>query len=540
MPSASKQSGLYCCFKCIKTIKFKDLYFFNHGNKAPARGDDKGFCMSRYLLAIDQGTTSSRALVFNSKAQPVSLHQIDLKQTYPSDGWVEQDPEEMWMHTLECCRNALQKAHLSPTDIIAIGITNQRETTIIWDRKTGQPIYPAIVWQDRRTTAICKEFMSHPIHAKLQAKTGLLLDPYFSATKILWLLENIPGARQRAERGELAFGTVDTFLLWRLTQGRVHATDATNASRTLLFNIRTQAWDAEILEAFCIPEQLLPEVRDSAAHFGDVDASFFGKAIPINAMIGDQQAATVGQACFSPGMVKATYGTGGFVLLNTGSIAVQSKSRLLATVAYRLQGKTTYGLEGSFFSAGATVKWLRDALKIIHTAAETENIAESITDNSGVYLVPAFTGLGAPYWDPGARAAIVGLTTQSDYRCIARAALESVCYQTHDLLECMKHDGASAIDALRVDGGMAANNWLLQFLSNMLGITVQRSACIETTALGAAFLAGLQAGVYQSLEEISHLWQANAVFLPKLTDSDRAFLYQGWEKAVARIVTHSE
>jgi glycerol kinase len=498
------------------------------------------FDMSKYLLAIDQGTTSSRAIVFNELAEPLSLHQIDLPQTYPHDGWVEQDPEEMWMNTLACCREALQKIHLSAADVTAIGITNQRETTIIWDRQTGQPIYPAIVWQDRRTAAICKELMSHKIHADLQAKTGLLLDPYFSATKILWLLDNVPGARQRAERGELAFGTVDTFLLWRLTRGKVHATDATNASRTLLFNIRTQEWDAEILEAFRIPSSLLPVVLDSAADFGEMDAEFLGSKIPISAMIGDQQAATVGQACFSPGMVKATYGTGCFVLLNTGSIAVQSKSRLLATVAYRLDGKTTYGLEGSIFSAGATVKWLRDSLNIITTAAETETIAASVVDNGGVYVVPAFTGLGAPYWDASARAAIVGLASHNGRGHVVRAALESVCYQTRDLLECMKQDGVSALETLRVDGGMAANNWLLQFLSNTLDVTVQRSAGIETTALGAAFLAGLQAGVYQSLEEISHLWQMSAAFTPNLPEPQRAVLYQGWQKAVERIVTHSE
>jgi glycerol kinase len=496
--------------------------------------------MSRYLLAIDQGTTSSRAIVFNELAEPLSLHQIDLKQTYPNDGWVEQDPEEMWMHTLKCCREALQKIHLSAADVTAIGITNQRETTIIWDRKTGQPIYPAIVWQDRRTAAICKELSQHKIQSELQAKTGLLLDPYFSASKILWLLDNIPDARQRAERGELAFGTVDTFLLWRLTQGKVHATDATNASRTLLFNIRTQVWDNEILEAFRIPASLLPVVLDSAADFGEMAAEFLGSAIPVRAMIGDQQAATVGQACFSPGMVKATYGTGCFVLLNTGSIAVQSKNRLLATVAYRIAGKTTYGLEGSIFSAGATVKWLRDALKVIETAAETETVAAQVVDNGGVYLVPAFTGLGAPFWDAAARGAIVGLTPQSGRQHVVRAGLESVCYQTRDLLECMQRDGVSAFETLRVDGGMAANGWLLQFLSNTLNVTVQRSASLETTALGAAFLAGLQAGVYQSLEEISHLWQAKAAFTPNLPETQRATLYQGWQKAVARIVTHSE
>lgn len=494
--------------------------------------------MSKYLLAIDQGTTSSRAIIFNELAQPVSQHQIDLHQSYPHPGWVEQNPEEMWMNTVECCRQALKKRNLSAEDIAGIGITNQRETTIVWNRKTGKPIYPAIVWQDRRTAELCKELMKHKIHAELQAKTGLLLDPYFSASKILWLLDNVHDARKQAERGELAFGTVDTFLLWHLTGGKVHATDATNASRTLLFNIRTQSWDKEILDAFSIPSSLLPVVLDSAAAFGETEAELFGKKISINAMIGDQQAATVGQACFEPGMVKTTYGTGCFMLLNTGPIAVQSSNRLLATVAYRLEGKTTYGLEGSIFSAGVTIKWLRDSLKIIANAAETGEIAERTVDNGGVYLVPAFTGLGAPYWDPDARGALIGLTPQSGRDQIVRAALESVCYQTRDLVECMKLDGVSQLDTLRVDGGMSVNNWLLQFLADILNVTVQRPTCVETTALGAAFFAGLQAGIYQSLDSISSLWQANATFSAKASESQRINLYQGWKKAVARIVTH--
>jgi glycerol kinase len=494
--------------------------------------------MSRYLLAIDQGTTSSRAIIFNEFAEPVSQHQIDLHQSYPQSGWVEQDPEEMWQNTLECCRQVLQKSNLAAHDIAGIGITNQRETTIVWDRKTGKPIYPAIVWQDRRTAVLCKELMQHKIHLELQAKTGLLLDPYFSATKIMWLLDNVPGARQQAERGDLAFGTVDTFLLWHLTSGKVHATDATNASRTLLFNIRTQSWDQEILEAFHIPASMLPIVLDSAALFGETDANLFGKKIPITAMIGDQQAATVGQACFEPGMVKATYGTGCFMLLNTGPIVVQSTNRLLATVAYRLNGKTTYGLEGSIFSAGTTIKWLRDALKIIATAADSEVAAERVPDSAGVYLVPAFTGLGAPYWDPDARGALIGLTPQCHRDHIVRAALESVCYQTRDLLECMRLDGVSQIDTLRVDGGMSVNNWLLQFLSSLLSVTVQRPACVETTALGAAYFAGLQVGVFQSLEEIATLWQASATFSPRFTELQRTTLYEGWKKAVVRVVTH--
>jgi glycerol kinase len=490
-----------------------------------------------YLLAIDQGTTSSRAIVFNAAGGSQSVHQLPLPPSYPENGWVEQDPELMWTNTLTCCREALQKIQLYATDIVSIGITNQRETTIIWDRKTGQPIYPAIVWQDRRTAALCKALVRNPIHTKLQEKTGLLLDPYFSATKILWLLEHVPKARERAERGELAFGTVDSFLLWRLTNGKVHATDATNASRTMLFNIRTQTWDSDILDALGIPAALLPDVRDSAADFGMTAAEWLGKPVPIGALIGDQQAATVGQACFTPGMMKATYGTGCFVLLNTGSIAVQSQSGLLATVAYRLKGKTTYGLEGSIFSAGSTVKWLRDKLQIVATAADTEAMAASLPDNGGVYLVSAFTGLGAPYWDAEARGAILGLTPQSDRAHIVRAGLESVCYQTQDLLACMQRDGVSSLETLRVDGGMAENNWLLQFLADITTVNVQRSSILETTALGAAYLAGLQAGVYQSLDEISRLWKESAVFKPRLPESTRIRYYQEWKKAVSKVVT---
>ncbi len=494
--------------------------------------------MTRYLLAIDQGTTSSRAIIFTPKGEPVSSHQIDLKQSYPQEGWVEQDPEEMWINTLSCCLFALEKNNLSAKDIAAIGIANQRETTIIWDKKTGKPIYPAIVWQDRRTSYICEEFSQHKLNSQLQEKTGLLLDPYFSATKIVWLLEHVPHARQRAERGELVFGTVDTFLLWHFTKGKSHATDATNASRTLLFNIHTQRWDKEILNAFNIPEVLLPEVFDSSANFGEVDEAIFGKKIPITGMAGDQQAATVGQACFHPGMVKTTYGTGCFMLLNTGSHVIYSKNKLLSTIAYRLNNKVTYGLEGSIFSAGIIVKWLRDTLKLIKTAAETETIANSIADTGDVYLVPAFTGLGAPYWDPHARAALLGLTLNSRVEHIVRAALEAVGYQTRDLLAAMTSDSATEINTLRVDGGMVVNNWLLQFLSDILNIRVQRPACIETTALGVAFLAGLQVGIYQSLEEISNLWKINAAFVPQMKEKQREQLYHGWKKAVRKVIAY--
>ncbi len=496
--------------------------------------------MTQYLMAIDQGTTSSRAIIFSRIGEPLSLHQIDLTQYYPKDGWVEQEPEDMWLHTLDCCRQAMQKINLSAKDIAAVGITNQRETTIMWDKKTGEVIYRAIVWQDRRTSEFCKQFSQHPINASLHAKTGLLLDPYFSATKIAWLLNNIPHARQRAEKGELAFGTVDTFLLWRLTKGKIHATDATNASRTLLFNIRTQQWDREILNAFDIPEIILPKVLDSSADFGKIDVEFFGAPIAIASVIGDQQAATVGQACFVPGMVKSTYGTGCFMLLNTGTNMIHSKNRLLSTIAYRLNGKVTYGLEGSIFSAGTTVKWMRDKLKLFNTAGQTEAIAESIPDTSGVYLIPAFTGLGAPYWDPDARGALLGLTGNVGVEQIVRAGLESVCYQTRDLLKAMINDSQTQLTKLRVDGGMVANNWLLQFLADMLDLEIQRPICIETTALGAAYLAGLQIGMYQSLDEIMQLWQTQRNFFPNMPSEDRDRFYQGWLNAIAKILTEKD
>lgn len=494
--------------------------------------------MQQYILAIDQGTTSSRAIIFKRNGEPVSYHQIDLTQYYPDQGWVEQDPEELYDNTILCCREALRKAKLSAKNIAAVGISNQRETTIIWDRKTGVPIAKAIVWQDRRTAALCRELSQLSINSQLQEKTGLLLDPYFSATKIMWLLDNIYNAREQAEKGDLAFGTVDTFLLWRLTKGKSHATDATNASRTLLFNINTQQWDDEILSAFNIPKQLLPDVLDSSAPFGMMDESILGEKIPITGIAGDQQAATVGQACFQPGMVKSTYGTGCFMLLNTGSKFIHSKHQLLGTIAYRLNGKVVYGLEGSIFSAGATIKWLRDTLKLIKTAAETETLAKCVADTEGVYLIPGFTGLGAPYWDPDARGALLGLTRNSGIEHIARAALESVCYQSRDLLEAMRNDSETQLEILRVDGGMVANNWLLQFLADILQIEVQRPACFETSALGSAYLAGLQVGLYQSLEEISSMWQASAKFVNQMPSAKSEFLYAGWKRAVARVLTN--
>jgi glycerol kinase len=493
--------------------------------------------MPHYLLAIDQGTTNSRAIIFTRDAKPLSQHEIALQQFYPQVGWVEQNPIEIWQNTLTCCREALKKANLSAKDIAAIGISNQRETTVIWDRQTGRPIYPAIVWQDRRTAEVCKQLSLQPINSQLSAKTGLLLDPYFSATKIIWLLDHVLGARKRAEEGSLAFGTIDTFLLWHLTQGKSHYTDATNASRTLLFNIHIQAWDEDILTALNIPSAILPTVLDNSAAFGETAKEYFGSTIPIAGMAGDQQAATIGQACFREGMGKTTFGTGGFMLLNTGAHVIQSKNRLLSTIAYRLQGRPVYGLEGGFFCAGVTIKWLRDTLNIIKTAAETETLAKTISDTEGVYLVPGFTGLGAPYWDPDARGALLGLTRNSSKAHIARAALEAVCYQTRDLLTAMQNDSETLLEVMRVDGGMVANNWLLQFLADILDVEVERPAYIETSALGAAFLAGLQIGMYQSLEEISELWQANARFHPTMPELERDKLYSGWLNAIARVLT---
>lgn len=493
--------------------------------------------MSRYLLAIDQGTTNSRAILFDQFGKLVSQHEIPLTQYFPNDGWVEQAPEEMFNNTVECCRQAVQKAGVTASEIIGIGITNQRETTIIWDSVTGQPIYRAIVWQDRRTSESCRQLATPSLKKAVYDKTGLLLDPYFSATKIKWLLDHVPHSRQRAENGELLFGTVDTYLLWKLTKGQSHATDATNAARTLLFNIHTQHWDPELLSAFSVPKQLLPTVLDNTAAFGMMDAAILGKPIPILSMAGDQQAATVGQACFEPGMVKATYGTGCFMLLNTGSTVLKSNNQLLSTIAYRLNGQVTYGLEGSIFSAGVTVKWLRDTLKMISHAAETETLAKSVPNTEGVYLIPAFTGLGAPYWDPEARGALLGLTRNSGREHIVRAALENIGYQTRDLLEAMKADYQAPLSKIRVDGGMVANAWLMQFVADMLQLEVHKPVCIETTALGVAYLAGLQAGVYQSLDEIAKTWQMNTIYRPEMPHQEGEALYKGWKNAIRRVLS---
>lgn len=491
-----------------------------------------------HLLAIDQGTTSSRAIVFDAVGRPLASHQLEFRQYFPADGWVEHDALEIWQTVRDVCREALHKAGIKAVDIAAIGITNQRETTVLWDRATGTPLHHAIVWQDRRTADVCEKLKKSNHEAAVQEKTGLLLDPYFSASKLAWLLDHVEGARARAEKGELAFGTMDTWLLWKLTGGKAHATDATNASRTLLFNIKTQAWDEELLALFTIPASLLPAVKDSSADFGKTTADFIGAPVPIGGMAGDQQAALVGQACFSPGMVKSTYGTGCFMVMNTGDTIVRSQNRLLSTVAYRLNGKTTYAIEGSIFIAGAAIQWLRDGLKLIAHAAETEAIAERTGDVHGVYLVPAFTGLGAPYWDPHARGAILGLTRDTGIDEIVTAGLQAVCFQTRDLMEAMCRDGAISVNTLRIDGGMVVNNWLSQRLSDILGVPVDRPTVTETTALGVAYLAGLQVGLFKSLEEVSTLWHCERTFAPAMEKERRDALYEGWLDAVRRVASH--
>src|SRR3989338_3988988 len=491
--------------------------------------------MSQYLLAIDQGTTSSRAIIFSAQGLPLARAQQEFKQYFPKDGWVEHDGEELWLSTLKVCREALAQSGLQASAIAAIGITNQRETTLVWDAATGTPIHPAIVWQDRRTADYCAELKDAGHEARVAAKTGLLIDPYFSAPKLRWILDNVAGARQRAERGELRFGTVDSFLLWRLTGGQSHKTDATNASRTLLFNIHTQAWDPELLALFAIPACLFPEFLDCAADFGRTQAHLLGASIPVLGMAGDQQAALIGQACFTPGMVKSTYGTGCFMIQNTGSTPVTSKHRLLTTVGYRLNGQVTYAVEGSIFVAGAAVQWLRDGIKLISHARDTEAMGEQTGDACGVYLVPAFTCLGAPYWDPKARGAIFGLTRDTGIKEIVTAGLQSVCYQTCDLLEAMRQYGAAAPSALRVDGGMVENNWVMQFLADILGVPVERPEVTETTALGVAYLAGLQAGLYKDLASIARHWHRQQRFDPRMADSHRSKLYDGWLDAVKRV-----
>lgn len=494
--------------------------------------------MTQFLLAIDQGTTSTRVMIFDHEGRNVSKHQLELTQYFPQEGWVEHDPEEIWQATVICCREAVHKAKLSFKDIRAIGITNQRETTVVWDRKSGAPVYRAIVWQDRRTAELCQQLHAEGKEAMVQSKTGLLLDPYFSASKIAWILDNVDDTRQRAEQGGLAFGTIDSFLLWRLTQGSSHATDASNAARTLLFNIHDQTWDKELLELFNIPSSLLPQVMDNTADFGFTDPTLFGEKIPIAAMAGDQQAALIGQTCLDLGMIKSTYGTGTFIILNTGDEPITSKNRLLTTIAYRLQGKVTYGVEGSIFSAGSIVQWLRDKLGLFKDAKETETLAASLPDNGGVYFVPAFTGLGAPYWNPNARASIEGITRASTIAHIVRAGLEAVAYQTRDLLDAMAADGVSRFTEIRVDGGMVVNNWLMQFLADILQLPVERPTINETTALGVIYLAGLQCGMFSSAEQISQLWQCERRFVPQMPKSQADQLYKNWQSAVRKVITN--
>ena len=486
-----------------------------------------------YVLAIDQGTTSTRAIAFDAGGHAVALARREHAQHFPAAAWVEHDPEDIWRDTLTVVREALGRCGGAET-IAALGITNQRETTVIWERAGGRPIHRAIVWQDRRTAEECARLKAAGAEALVRARTGLLLDPYFSATKVAWILDRVPGARARAERGELAFGTIDTFLLWRLTGGAVHATDVTNASRTLLFDIHRQCWDEELLRLMRVPRALLPEVRDSSGLFGSTSPALFGRALPICGIAGDQQAALVGQACFAPGMAKSTYGTGCFLLLNTADTAVDSANRMLTTAAYRIGGRMAYAMEGSIFVAGAAVKWLRDGLRVIDSAAATAGLAAHVPDDHGVFLVPAFVGLGAPYWEPNARGLICGLTLDASPAHLARAALESVAFQTLDLTDAMARDGARRAEAIRVDGGMAANDWFCQFLADMLEARVQRPAELETTALGAAFLAGLAAGVWKDLESIAATWNQAAEFSPSMPAARRARLIAGWRQAIER------
>jgi glycerol kinase len=490
--------------------------------------------MPHYILAIDQGTTSSRAMVFDEDSQIVGVGQEEFSQYFPEDGWVEHDPEEIWQSVLQVVDRALGNADLRADQIGAIGITNQRETTVVWDRVTGVPVYPAIVWQDRRTHALCQSLKAAGHEPEVREKTGLLLDPYFSATKVRWILDHVTDGQARAEAGELCFGTIDSFLLWRLTAGQVHRTDATNAARTLLFNILTQDWDDDILALLNIPRSMLPEVLDCSAHFGVTSIPEIAAEIPIAGMAGDQQAALVGQCCFNTGMMKSTYGTGCFMILNTGSEPVRSEHQLLTTVAYRLNGVVCYGLEGSIFIAGASVQWLRDALKVIDHASETEGIAASNPDSHGVYVVPAFTGLGAPHWDAEARGGIFGLTRDAGVADIVTATLQSVSYQSQDLLNAMASDGV-APTVVRVDGGMIENDWMAQNLADQLGIEVHRPAVTETTALGAAYLAGLAVGVYPSLDGLAEGWQLARCFKRELPAEAAAQRYAGWVDAVARV-----
>ncbi len=499
--------------------------------------------MSSHILAIDQGTTSSRAIVFRADTSIAAVAQQEFPQHFPASGWVEHEPDDIWQSTLTTCREAMQKANVAAADIAAIGITNQRETTVVWDRATGRAVHRAIVWQDRRTADVCAQLKAEGHEPEITSRTGLIIDPYFSGTKVAWILDHVPGARARAERGELLFGTVDSYLLWRLNGGRVHATDATNASRTLLFNIHTGEWDDTLLQILRVPRSMLPEVKDSSAHFGDSAAELFGGSIAIRGIAGDQQAATIGQACFAPGMMKSTYGTGCFALLNTGTTAVTSNNKLLTTIAYQLNGKRTYALEGSIFVAGSAVQWLRDGLKIIANAAETGPLADRSDPAQSVYLVPAFVGLGAPYWNPRVRGGLFGLTRNTGPAELAHAALESVCYQTYDLWAAMRADwpeAAGANTVLRVDGGMAVSDWTMQRLADLLEAPVDRPVIQETTALGAAYLAGLGAGVYPEPARFADTWRLERRFNPNMSAVTRARKLKGWAAAMRGVLASDD
>ena len=495
--------------------------------------------MKGRVLVIDQGTTSTRAIVFGADAAPVAMAQREFPQIFSREGWVEHDPEDIWRSVLDTGREAILKSNSSPSDLAGVGIANQRETTLVWNWKTGEPIHNAIVWQDRRTAPQCARLKAEGLENMVSERTGLLLDPYFSATKIAWLLDTIENARMLAEQGDLAFGTVDSFLVSRLTGGKTHATDATNASRTLLLNIHSGRWDEELLRLFHVPRPMMPEVCDCAADFGMTEAEHFGMALPIRGVVGDQQGALIGQACFRPGMIKSTYGTGCFVLLNTGAKAVASDNRLLTTIAYQWKGERTYAVEGSIFSAGATVQWLRDGLGIVAQASETGGLAAQADPDQRIYIVPAFTGLGAPHWNSEARAAILGLTRGATRKEIARAALESVAYQTRDLIAVMHADSGtwdSDGAVVRVDGGMSASDWTMQFLSDMLDAPVDRPQVVETTALGAGFLAGWQSGLFAGPEEFAKTWRSERRFTPGMSSAERESRYAGWRDAVARVV----
>ncbi len=496
--------------------------------------------MRPYLLALDQGTTSSRCIIFDKKGNICSQVNRELRQFYPQDGWVEQDPTEIWASQMGVAVEAMLKAGVTAAEIAAVGITNQRETVVVWEKATGKPICPAIVWQCRRTAAQCAEWKRQGLEEEIRARTGLLLDPYFSASKLSWILENVANARERAERGELLFGTVDSWLIYQLTGGRVHATDPSNAARTMLFNIHTMAWDEELLRMFGIPASMLPQVLPSSGLFGYTAKHLFGEELPIAGVAGDQQAALFGQCCFAPGDVKNTYGTGGFLMMNTGETPVRSKNGLLTTVGWRIGDRTSYVLEGSVFTCGAVIQWLRDSLKLFSKAKDTEKMALSVSDSAGVYLVPAFVGLGAPYWDPYARGSIQGLTRAANAKHIVRAALESMAYQTADVLSAMQEDTPFPIGSIRVDGGAAANNFLLQFQADILGIPLSRPICVETTAKGAASLAALAVGYYGSQEELSSAWRADREFAPQMPEEGRTALLAGWRRAVERSLKWAE